>query len=72
MRKDSVCTICSVFEKMQLPSIGNLLLMVGSVLAVFSLFAWPLLFVWPLLFLLGFALAAGHGACTECRVSFTG
>jgi len=71
MRKDSACSICSVFEQLQLPVVGNLLLMLGSVLAVFSLVAWPLLFVWPLLFILGFALAAGHGACIECGVSFT-
>lgn len=70
MHKNSMCSICTIFEQLQLPSVGNLLLLLGGVLAVFSLVFWPLLIVWPALFLLGFGLAAGYGACAECRVSF--
>jgi len=65
----STCSICSAFEWLQLPWLGNLFLVIGCVLAVFSLFFWPLLIVWPMLLALGFVLAAGYGACAECHIS---
>lgn len=64
----SSCSICNMFERLQLPLLGNIALILGSVLAIFSLVAWPLMFVWPVLFLTGLGLAAGYGACTECRI----
>ncbi len=69
MLRSSTCSICNVFERLQLPLLGSISLILGSVSAILSLFAWPLLFVWPLLFIIGFGLAIGHGACMECRIS---
>ncbi|MGL1863928.1 MAG: hypothetical protein OCC46_15500 [Pseudodesulfovibrio sp.] len=69
MERVTTCSICNVFEMLQLPWLGNLFLMLGGVLAVFSLVVWPLLIVWPLLFILGFGLVAGHGACVECHLT---
>lgn len=69
MQRLSTCSICSVFERLQLPWLGYLSLIIGGLAAVFSMVAWPLMFIWPVLFLIGFGLAAGHGACTECRLS---
>lgn len=65
----SSCSVCSVFEWLQLPWLGNLLLGLGGVLAVFSLFFWPLMIVWPVLLFFGFGLVIGHGACAECHIS---
>lgn len=68
MQTMSSCSLCNMFERSQMPAIGNILLVIGGVLAAFSVVVWPLMFVWPLLLLLGLGMAAGYGACTECNV----
>ena len=69
MKITSMCTVCSVFEGMKLAWVGPMLLTVTGILAVLSMFAWPLLIIWPIMLIIGIALAAGHGACTECHIS---
>lgn len=69
MKITSMCTICTMFEGMKLSWVGPMLLTVTGIVALLSMFAWPLLIVWPVLLLVAIGLAAGHGACTECRIS---
>lgn len=65
----SSCAVCSIFERFQLSTVGTVCLVLGGLLAAFSLFVWPLMFVWPLLLVLGFGMAIGHGACKECHIA---
>lgn len=69
MKFASMCSVCSVFEWLQLKWVGPMMLLGSSILAVLSLFVWPLLFIWPVSFVAGLGLTAGYGACTECHIS---
>lgn len=65
----SACSLCSIFERLKMPWVGPLLLMVSGFIAILSLFVWPLLLVWPVMVLIGLGIMAGYGACNECNIS---
>ncbi|GEM_PF-1408786 len=63
-----ICKICDFSDRLNLKGVAYLMFIVGAVLALFSLVAWPLLFVWPAVFILGLLMAFGHGICSECEI----
>ena len=69
MNLKSSCNMCALFERLNLPYIGFMLLIISAVLGVFSFFVWPLLFVWPIAALIGLGLAAGYESCQACDIS---
>lgn len=69
MKLITACSFCTMFERLQLPWVGPILLMVTGFIAILSLFVWPLLFVWPIMVLIGLGVMAGYGACNECHIS---
>ena len=69
MKLITACSFCTMFERLQLPWLGPILLMVTGFIAILSLFVWPLLFIWPIMVLIGLGVMAGYGACNECHIS---